>query len=126
MAKKTDLSPAELEIMEILWRKGHASVKDVQAELGEERKLNRTTVAMQLSRMKEKGYVEAREKNFAYEFHPLVDREDLAQKKLDDVVVRLLGGNVAPLAAYIAKNRKLTPEQMKCMEEIMESSRKEK
>lgn len=125
MSRKADLSPAEFEIMEILWKKGHATVKEIQAELGKKRKLARTTISTFLTRMRDKQYVEAQEKNFAYEFRPLIDRNLLARMKLDDVVERILGGDIAPLAAYIVDNRNLTPEQLKCMEEIVESIPKE-
>ena len=41
MARKPDLSPAELRIMSILWRKGSATVKEIQTALYGDRFLNR-------------------------------------------------------------------------------------
>ena len=121
MAKKADLSPVELEIMSVLWRKGNATVKDIQAALGSQRPLARTTINTLLSRMKDKGYVEAHEKNFAFEFSPLVERESVTRSKLGDLVDKVLEGNISPLAAYIVENRELTPDQVKVLEEIVRS-----
>jgi len=120
MAKMRDLSRAEFEVMDILWRKGCATVKEVQSSLGRKRRLAYTTVATLLNRLREKGYVEARERNFAYEFRPLVQREQVVRRKLDDLVQRVLGGDVAPLAAYIAESRNLTPEQIAVLEQMVE------
>lgn len=122
MAKMRDLSRAEFEVMDILWRKGRAKVREVQVALGQERKLAYTTVATLLNRLRDKGYVDAQEKDFAYEFRPLVEREQVVRRKLDDLVKRVFHGDVAPLAAYIAENRDLTPEQIAALEEITKSA----
>ncbi len=64
MAHKPDLSAAEFEIMDILWKKTSASVRDIQEALGSERKLSHSAISTMLGRMREKGYVEANEKEF--------------------------------------------------------------
>lgn len=122
MVGMRDLSQAEFDVMEVLWQMGQATVKEVQAELGKDKKLAYTTVATLLNRLKEKGYVAAEEKNFAYEFRPLVKREQAVRRKLDDLVKQLFRGDVSPLAAYIAENRNLTPEQLDALEEMIKSA----
>ena len=126
MARKPDLSSAEFEIMDILWKKEHASVREIQETLGSERKLSYSAISTMLGRMREKGYVDAKAKNFAYEFRPLVKRDQVVKRKLDDLVNKILGGDVSPLAAYIAENRTLTPEQIKALEDIANSAKEEK
>lgn len=123
--RKADLSPAEFEVMDVLWSKGKATVKEIQSALAPERKLAYTTVLTLLSRMKEKGYVESQEKNFAYEFQPTVRREQIVRRKVGDLVNQVLGGDIAPLAAYIVENRKLTPDQIRALEEIVNSAGEE-
>lgn len=118
MDRKPDLSAAEFEIMSILWSKGHATVKEIKAALAPDRTLSYSAISTLLTRMREKGYVEAQEKKFAYEFHPLVKKELVIRRKLGDLVERILGGDVSPLAAYIAENRKLTQTQIETLEEI--------
>ena len=122
MQKMRDLPQAEFGVMDVLWEKGEATVKQVQSALSARRKLAYTTVSTLLSRLREKGYVEAEERNFAYVFRPLVGREQVVRRKLDDLVKQVLGGDVAPLAAYIVENHKLTPEQITALEEIVRSA----
>jgi BlaI family penicillinase repressor len=126
MTSIRDIPQAEFEVMEVLWRKGEATVKEVQTVLGKERKTAYTTVATLLARLREKGYVAAEERNFAYVFKPLVPRERVVRKKLDDLVRRVLGGKLAPLAAYIAENRKLSREQIEALEAIIRAESQEK
>ena len=126
MADIRDIPPAEFAVMEVLWRRGAATVKEVQAVLGKKRKAAYTTVATLLARLKEKGYVSAEERNFAYVFKPLVPRERVIRRKLDDLVRRVLGGQLGPLAAYIAENRKLSREQVEALEAIIRAESQEK
>ena len=124
MAKRPDLSPGEFEIMDVLWRLGQASVRQIREAIDPEKKLSHSATATILGRMKDKGYVDAREKHFAWEFIPLVKREQVTRRKLEDLVDRIFGGDIAPLAAYIADSLELTPEQMKTLEEIVKSGRR--
>jgi predicted transcriptional regulator len=116
-----DLPQAEFDVMDVLWKRGHATIKEIHAELSRGRKLAYTTVATLLNRLRERGYVESVERNFAYEFHPVIAREQVVRRKLNTLVDRVLGGDISPLAAYIAQNRKLTPRQIEALEEIIKS-----
>jgi BlaI family transcriptional regulator, penicillinase repressor len=116
-----DLPQAEFEAMDVLWNKGEATIKEVVNALSSRKKLAYTTVATLLTRLKEKGYVEAEERNFAYVFRPVVDRAPVLKRKLDDLVDRVLGGRIEPLAAYIAQKGNLTPEHLAALEEIVRS-----
>jgi predicted transcriptional regulator len=121
LVQLADLAPAEFEIMEILWGKGRASTKEVVAALPDSRKLAYNTVATVLARLREKGYVEAKVENFAYVYSPLINRNQVENRKLDDLVNRVLRGNLSALAVYIAKKRKLTPDQIAALEDIIEA-----
>lgn len=121
MSEIRDLPQGEFEVMDVLWQTGEATVKEVQTALEGDRKLAYTTVATLLNRLRDKGYVGAEERNFAYVFRPLIGREQVVRRKLDDLVRRLFGGDVTPLAAYIAENRNLTPAQIAALEEMVSS-----
>jgi predicted transcriptional regulator len=125
MSDMRDLPQGEFEVMDALWDRGEATVKEILAAVGSGRKLAYTTVATLLNRLREKGYVEAEERNFAYVYKPLVPREQVVRRKLDDMVARVLGGSMGPLAAYIAEKRNLTAEQIKMLEEMVGSSEEE-
>lgn len=121
MSEIRDMPQAEFEVMEVLWQAGQATAKQVQTALSKDKKPAYTTVATLLNRLRERGYVAAEERNFAYVFRPIVGREQVVRRKLDDLVKKVLGGDVAPLAAYIAENRSLTEQQLAALEEIVKS-----
>jgi len=121
LVQLADLAPAEFEVMEVLWDKGRASTREVVTALSKSRKLAYNTVATVLSRLREKGYVEAKEENFAYVYSPLVNRGQVENRKLDDLVDRVLRGNLSTLAVYIAKRRRLSTDQIAALEEIIKA-----
>lgn len=124
MPDAKDLPKSELEIMGIVWRKGKVTVRDVWLELSKRRKLNYKTVATLLMRLRDRGYVEAEEKEFAYVFRPLVSRVEVIHNKLDDLVAGALEGDLTPIALYMAKHgEKLSPAQISALEEIVRLAR---
>ena len=125
MTETKDLPKSELEIMSIVWQKGTATVRDVWTELSTRRTLNYKTVATLLMRLRERGYVEAEEKNFVWVFRPLVPRDQVVNSKLDYLVNKTLGGDLTALALYMARHGdRLTPEQVRTLEEIVKSAKK--
>ena len=121
MPQARDLPQGEFEVMDVLWRLKQATVKEIHGAIGRRRKIAYTTVSTLLARLREKGLVAAEERNFAYVFRPLVRRDRVVRRKLDELVRNFLGGNLGPMAAYIAEKRDLTPEQIAALEGIVRS-----
>lgn len=120
-----DLPQAELEAMEIVWEKKEVSVRGVFEELNKKRKLAYKTVGTLLTRLKDKGYVEAEERNFAYVFRPLVQKNEVIKRKVDDLVNKVLGGDFTALTLYMADNKKkLSSDQIEILEKIVKDAKK--
>lgn len=124
MSDLRDLPQAELEVMEIVWQHGEVKVRDVFNELNKKRKLAYKTVGTLLGRLRNRGYIEAEERNFAYVFRPLVSRDQVVLRKVDDLVNKVLGGDLMPLALYMAEHGdKLSTEQIAALESIVRAAR---
>lgn len=79
MAGNIRLTPGQLEAMEVLWDRGHASVREIHSELMKKRMRTRGVVFEMLMRMKRLRYIRARMKDGAYDFTPLIERSSLAE-----------------------------------------------
>ncbi|MCX6344098.1 MAG: BlaI/MecI/CopY family transcriptional regulator [Armatimonadetes bacterium] len=124
MTEISDLPNGEMEVMEIVWQKMEVSVRDVFTELNKKRKLAYKTVGTLLGRLRERGYVEAEERNFAYVFRPLVSRDQVVRRKVDDLVNIVLGGDLTPLALYMAEHGdELTSEQIDALEAVVKAAK---
>jgi predicted transcriptional regulator len=112
-----NLSRFELEIMEILWKLGEASVREVQDAIHERRRPAYTTVQTILSRLEEKKAVRRTRKiGNALLFEPLIAREPVYRRIIDDFL-GLFGGSAQPLVARMMESGQLTLEDLKALEE---------
>lgn len=119
MARKRaiHLSRFELEIMEILWTLGEASVREVQEAIQERRRPAYTTVQTILTRLEEKKAVRRTRKiGNALLFEPLIAREPIYQRLIDDFL-GLFDGGALPLVGRLLETGQLTLEDLKALEE---------
>ena len=91
-----DLTKCELEVMDVVWRLGQATVQDVVDAL--ERSLAYTTVMTTLKILEEKRGVLRRTKcGRAYVYEPLVSRDAACRSIAGDLARRVFRGSVKSL-----------------------------
>jgi len=118
------LSQFELEIMEILWKLGEASVREVQDAIQERRRPAYTTVQTIFSRLEEKNAIRRTRKiGNALLFEPLIAREPVYRRIIDDFL-GLFGGSAKPLVARLLETGQLTLEDLKALEEQEKGKRR--
>ena len=109
------LSRLELQILEILWARGNASIREVQESFPEPRPAY-TTIQTTVYRMEAKNAVKRiRKIGNAHLFEPLVSR-DTARRRLLDDILSLFGGRAQPMMAQLAEVGKLTLEDVRELE----------
>lgn len=108
MKRKNDLSGAELEVMQILWKNNRPmKVQDVCDEL-EPGKWEYRTVATLLIRMREKGAVACVKENKANLYTPLLDREEYTRSQTKSLIQRLYNGSARDLAVSLFRSEDMT------------------
>ncbi len=118
------LTPLELEIMNVLWETGPASVQTVQSRLTD-RKLAYTTVQTMLNVLHRKGRVKRQLKERAYLYRPLVSRQTAATQAIGEMLDRFFGGSADSLVLNLVETRRLTPERLRRIQALLESKEKE-
>ena len=122
--KKTEqLTPLELEIMQILWETGPANVQTVQRRL--ERGSAYTTVQTMLNVLHRKGKVTRELKDKAYFYRPAVSRRQVVGQAVGDLVERLFGGSAEGLVMSLLETRQLTPEKLSRLNELLEKGQRD-
>ena len=122
MARKRSvkLTKFELEIMEALWKLGRASVREIQEILPEHKRAAYTTVQTIVHRLEVKGAVrQVRKIGNAHIYEPVVTR-DAAHRKLINELLEVFGGSAQPLMAHLAESGKLSLEDVRELEEMLE------
>gem|GEM_PF-852135 len=100
---ETLLGPLEQEVMEVMWRLGDATVRDVHGELATARSIAYTTVMTTMTRLAAKGLLQRDTAGLAHRYRPAVSRERYAQSAVGDVLTWLLDRYPEPAAAYLAE-----------------------
>ncbi len=114
----------ELEILDILWRLGEASVREVCDALAEKKRPAYTTVQTIVQRLEQKGAVRRTRKiGNALMFEPAVTRKSAYRRVLDDLL-ELFGGSAQPVVAQLLESGKLTLEDLKALEQHETARRK--
>jgi len=96
------LGPLEQDVMEVVWRLGDATVRDVHGELADTRTIAYTTVMTTMTRLATKGLLKRDTASLAHHYRPAVSRERYARSAVGDVLSWLLERYPEPAIAYLA------------------------
>ena len=123
--KGMKLTKFELEVMEAMWKLGRASVREVQESLPERKRAAYTTIQTIIHRLEVKGAVrQIRKIGNAHIYEAAVTR-DSAHRRLIDDLLELWGGSAQPLVAHLAESGKLTLEDLKEIENMIQKEARE-
>ena len=116
MTKKLPkLSRLDLQILDVLWARGQASVREIQEGFPEPRPAY-TTVQTTVYRLEAKGAVRRTRKiGNAHIFEPLVAR-DVARHRLLDTILSFFGGRPQPMMQQLVQAGKLTLDDVRDLE----------
>jgi predicted transcriptional regulator len=114
----------ELQIMQVLWETGPANVQTVQSRL-EGRSLAYTTVQTMLNVLHRKGKVKRQLKDRAYLYRPVLSRQKAVKDAVGEMLDRFFGGSADSLVLNLLETRKLTPEKLARLQQMLERQRKE-
>jgi len=121
------LTKLELQIMEALWDRGSASIREVQEAFPERDRPAYTTIQTMMYRMEKKKVLRRVKKiSNAHIFEPIVSRH-AAQGRLIDELLGLFGGRTQPVMAHLIESGKLTLDDVREAEKALRSlAKKEK
>jgi BlaI family penicillinase repressor len=116
--KAEQLTPLELEIMQVLWETGPANVQTVQQRLT--RPLAYTTVQTMLNVLHRKNKVKRTLKEKSYFYRPAVSRSQATGHAVTDLIDRMFGGSAENLVMSLVETRHLTPEKLSRLQKIVQ------
>ena len=113
------LAKLELKIMETLWDRGQASIREIQEAFPDDDRPAYTTVQTTVYRWEAKKAVRRIKKvgNF-HVFEAAVSR-NAAQRRLIDDLLGLFGGRTQPVMAHLIESGKLTLADVKEAEKML-------
>jgi predicted transcriptional regulator len=115
------VSDAELEVLKVLWSAGPSTVRDVAAALRrQKRRLAYNTVLTLLSRLREKGFVDADRRDTAHVFRAVVSRDELVGSSLSQLADRICDGTASPLLLALVRDPRLSAADISHLKKLLD------
>lgn len=114
-------TPAELEILQVLWRSGPSSVRQIWEVLGS--KGSYTTVLKLLQVMFEKKLVKRDEAKISHIYSAAVDQTDNQERMVGNLIDRAFGGSVSELILRALSAKAASPEELKTIRALLTSEK---
>jgi predicted transcriptional regulator len=115
------LSPAETEILRLVWQLDQATVQEVCDKLPARRKIAYATVQTLLRRLENKGYLKHDIRGKAHVFSAAVKKEHVVKRSVGDFLDRLFGGDPIPLMQYLAEHGKISAEDIERLKKLADN-----
>ena len=120
------LTPQELAIMKVVWRKDEATVRDVYEALQETRPVAYTTVMTMMRILQEKGYLIKATQDRAHVYRPANPRQQVIGGMVRDFLDRVFDGASDALLVHLARDNKLTPKQRRIVRQLLDEKESDK
>src|SRR4051794_23690920 len=121
------LSKLELQIMDALWTRGSASIREIQEAFPERDRPAYTTIQTTVYRLEtKKALRRAKKISNAHIFEAVISR-NAAQRRLIDELLSLFGGRTQPVMAHLIDSGRLTLDDVREAEKTLRNlGKKEK
>jgi len=113
------LTRLELQIMEALWTRGEASIREIQEDFPEKKRPAYTTIQTTVYRLEAKKAVRRVKKVGNFHIFEAAVSRSAAQRRLIDDLLALFGGRTQPVMAHLIESGKLTLEDVKEAESLL-------
>ena len=123
--EKKRLTPAEEEIMQVLWKIEKGIIKDILKEFPSPRPAY-NTVATVLRVMENKGFVAHEEIGVFYQFYPLIGKDTYAKSQAKSLIKTYFESSLPKLTAAFAKEENLSLADIEQISRIFAAAREAK
>jgi BlaI family penicillinase repressor len=114
------LTKLELQILEAMWTRGKASIREIQESFPEPRPAY-TTIQTTVYRLEaKKAARRVRKISNAHIFEPTIAR-DVARHRLLDEILSFFGGRAQPMMAQLAEAGKLNRDDIRELEKTIDN-----
>jgi predicted transcriptional regulator len=104
-----DVTDAELAILQVLWDRGSATVRELTEQLYDSyTSSNHATVQKLLERLEAKNCVRRNRGAWPHMFEAAIDRSELIDRKLQQTADKLCDGSIQPLLTHLVKAANLS------------------
>ena len=126
MKHPPQISGAEWQVMEVLWRSHPLTGNDVIEQIGGQMNWRPNTVRTLLARLVKKGALMVTVEGNSYLYTPCFSREQHVNDESESFLGRVFGGTAKGLLVHFAESGKLTEADLDQLKKILKRSKSPK
>jgi predicted transcriptional regulator len=123
-AKALKPTESELEILQVLWDKDEATVREVHEELAKVKDIGYTTALKLLQIMYEKGLVSRDDSAKTHIYKPAVTREKTQKQLVGKMINTLFSGSPGQLVMQALGNHNASKDELDEIQRLLDSLKK--
>jgi BlaI family transcriptional regulator, penicillinase repressor len=121
-----DVTDAELAILQQLWDRGQATVRELTEHLYPEYSPSQhATVQKLLERLQAKGCVNRNRETWPHMFEATIDRGELIERRLQHTADKLCEGSLQPLLTHLVSGSRLSADQRQSLRTLLDELEKQ-
>ncbi|TDN89117.1 putative transcriptional regulator [Salegentibacter sp. 24] len=120
-----NLSKSEEQLMQVLWRKEKAFMKNL-IEAYPDPKPAQTTIATLLKRMQDKNFVDYKQHGRSREYFPLIEKKDYFTKQFNGILKNFFNDSASQFASFFTKETNLSKEELEELKKLIDKEIKTK
>ncbi len=119
------LGDLERAVMDVLWKKGEVTGRDVLEEIVKERTLAFTTVLTVMDRLLKKGLIRRRKRDGVFVYAPSISRDDFVKQVSEEVLQGIIAISASSAASsFVDMLYKTSPEEMDRLSALIDERKK--
>jgi predicted transcriptional regulator len=120
------LTNSERAILEVLWTRREASVREVADELSEKKPVAYTTVLTMFKVLERKGLVTHRAEGRAFIYRAAISRSQARRQALDNLIGQFFGGSPDVLAQHLINEHDLDLAELQALQDQVDAAPKQR
>ena len=117
-----ELTKAEDQIMQILWKLKKAFVKDVMAEITEDQP-HYNTLSTIIRNLEDKGFVSHNAYGNTHQYFPVVKMEEYRKRFMNTAIDNYFNSSYKNLVSFFAEEEKITADELREILAIIEKKK---
>lgn len=124
MKKLPKISNSEWEVMKILWSKSPLTASEIITELKEDTSWNPKTIHTLINRLVEKKAIEVQKTEPFYMYYPIISEKESIEAENKMFVKKIYNGSLKLLFSNFLRVEKLSDEDIKELQDILNKKQK--
>ena len=112
-------TPAELEVLRVLWDRGPGTVREVMTTLNKYRPRAYTSVMSLMNVMEGKGLLRSKPEGRAFEYSPRISRNKVQSRMVRELVGRVFDGSASSLVLHLLEQNKADSQEIEEIRKVI-------